>query len=93
MLHFDTRAEALRTPPVRRNWPVRSVLTNGKLNAALKDLLCVSVKQSATEPRNQRNYVWALPPVVRHGFALPLSRTSETGYAIWSGHRLPDEIK
>jgi len=43
MLHFDTRAEALRTPPVRCTWPARIVLTNGKLNAALKDLLCVSL--------------------------------------------------
>ena len=57
MLHFDTRAEALRTPPVRRNWPVRSVLTNGKLNAALKDLLCASVetkRYGTTQPKQLR---------------------------------------
>jgi len=35
--------------------------------------------------RNQSNCVWLLPPVVRHGFVLPLSPSSETGlrHLIW----------
>jgi len=41
MLHFDTRAEALRMPPVRCLWPVGIVLNNGKLNAAARKLFCV----------------------------------------------------